>query len=331
MRGRGGAGFPTWRKWKLTRQAAGEREVRRLQRRRGRPRRLHGPQRAGGRSAQRHRGHGHRRRHDRRLAGLRLRPGRISAGRRAAEDRHGAGPGARPAGQEHPRQRLRLRAGNPHGLRGVRLRRRDGPDDLDRGQPRRAAPPAAVPRPEGPLGQAHAAEQRRDLRQRPGHHPEAAALVRPARHRKEQGHQGLRPGRGDQERRPGRSARRHAAGRPDLRHRRRDPGRQGVQGGADRRPLRRLHPQAAPQRAAGLRVARRAGRDHGLRRPDRHGRRQLHGGRRPLLPRIRPGRIVRQVRALPRGHEADAGDPQPHLRGPRRRGRRRAARSSWAR
>ena len=48
--------------------------------------------------------------------------------------------------------------------------------------------------------------------------------------------------------------------------------RQGVQGGADRRPLRRLHPQAAPERAAGLRVALRTRRDHGLRRPDRHGR-----------------------------------------------------------
>ena len=41
---------------------AGDAEIRRLQRRRRRPRRVHGPQRAGGRSAQRHRGHGHRRR-----------------------------------------------------------------------------------------------------------------------------------------------------------------------------------------------------------------------------------------------------------------------------
>ena len=34
---------------------------------------------------------------------------------------------------------------------------------------------------------------------------------------------------------------------------------------------------------------------------------------------------MRQVRPLPRGHQADAGDPQPHLRGPGRGGRRRAA------
>ncbi len=42
--------------------------------------------------------------------------------------------------------RLRFRPGNPHGFRGVRLRRRDGAVDLDRGQPGRAAPPPAVPR-----------------------------------------------------------------------------------------------------------------------------------------------------------------------------------------
>ncbi len=34
---------------------------------------------------------------------------------------------------------------------------------------------------------------------------------------------------------------------------------------------------------------------------------------------------MRQVRALPRGHQADAGDPQPHLRRAWRGGRRRAA------
>ena len=144
-----------------------QREVRRLQRRRGRPRRVHGPQRPGGRSPQRHRGHGGGRAHDRGVDGLRLRPRRVSAGGRAAPHRDRPGPPTRPAGKEHPRRRIRLQPGDPHGLRGVRLRRRDGLDDLDRGQPGRAAPPSPLPRRQRTLGQADAAEQRRDLRQRP--------------------------------------------------------------------------------------------------------------------------------------------------------------------
>jgi hypothetical protein len=86
--------------------------------------------------------------------------------------------------------------------------------------------------------------------------------------------------------------------------------RQALQGRADRRPVGRLHPAPAPERAAGLRVAAGTGRHHGLGRPDRDGRGHLHGGRGPLLPRVRAGGIVRQVRALPRRHQAHAGDPQ---------------------
>ncbi len=65
-------------------RVGGRRQVRRLQCRRRRSGGLHGPQRAGGRSAQRDRRHGHRRPHDRRLARLYLRAGRIPAGRRTA-------------------------------------------------------------------------------------------------------------------------------------------------------------------------------------------------------------------------------------------------------
>ena len=53
LRGRGGAAFPTGQKWRLARQADGRPEVRRLQRRRRRARLLHGPHRAGRRSARR--------------------------------------------------------------------------------------------------------------------------------------------------------------------------------------------------------------------------------------------------------------------------------------
>ena len=44
----GGGGFPAGRKWDGARRQTGRHEVRRLQRRRGRPRRVHGPLRHGG-------------------------------------------------------------------------------------------------------------------------------------------------------------------------------------------------------------------------------------------------------------------------------------------
>ena len=118
-----------------------------------------------------------------------------------------------------------------------------------------------------------------------------------------------------QQHRPRRGADRHAARRAHLRHRRRHPGRQGVQGRADRRPVGRLHPQAAPQRPGRLRHAAGARRHHGLGRPDRHGRGHLHGRHRPVLPGVHPGRELRQVPALPRRHQAHAGDPRAHPRG----------------
>ena len=65
LRGRGGAGFPAWLKWSLTREIRGRRAPHRLQRRRGRSGRLHGPQRSRGRPSRRSRGHDHRRLRDR--------------------------------------------------------------------------------------------------------------------------------------------------------------------------------------------------------------------------------------------------------------------------
>ena len=43
LRGRGGAGFPTARKWAAVRGGRKRRQIRDLQRRRGRPRRFYGP------------------------------------------------------------------------------------------------------------------------------------------------------------------------------------------------------------------------------------------------------------------------------------------------
>ncbi len=54
LRGRGGAGFPTGTKWEIGHRQPGRTgEVPHLQRRRGRPRRVHGPHRDGRRPAPR--------------------------------------------------------------------------------------------------------------------------------------------------------------------------------------------------------------------------------------------------------------------------------------
>ena len=47
--------------------------------------------------------------------------------------------------------------------------------------------------------------------------------------------------------------------------------------------------------------------DSGFRRHGRHGRRQLHGGRRPLFSHLHPTGVLRQVHPVPLGHQADAG------------------------
>ena len=54
----------------------------------------------------------------------------------------------------------------------------------------------------------------------------------------------------------------------------------------------------------------------------------LHGGRRPVLPRVHPARIVRQVHVLPDRHQADARGADAHHRGQGARRRHRAARGA---
>ena len=104
-----------------------------------------------------------------------------------------------------------------------------------------------------------------------------------------QRHQGVRAGRPDQQRRPGRGADGHDPARDHLQHRRRHPGRPGVQGRADGRPLGRLHPQAVPRYPDRLRIAGEDRLDHGLRRHDRHEREGLHGEHRQVLPGVHRG------------------------------------------
>ncbi len=145
--GCGGAGaraIPPGLKWGTVAKTPGAAEVRRLQRRRGRPRRLHGPQRPRERPAPRARGHGHRRLRGRRRPGLHLRPRRVPARDPPAPDRHQARPGGSGSWAADLRVAVQLPHRHPHRRRGVRLRRGDGAHGLDRGQARHAPPPAAV-------------------------------------------------------------------------------------------------------------------------------------------------------------------------------------------
>ena len=196
--------------------------------------------------------------------------------------------------------------------RRLHLRRGDGAARLARGQARQPAPEAAVPGQPGPLPGADADQQRRDALQRPAHRRERRRLVQAVRHRALAGHEGrlglrqraaprqLRdrarhPGAGDHLRPGGRPAR--GAAREGL-----VPGRlvgPGPDRGAPRPALRlRAHGRG--------RLDARLGRDHRGRRlrPDRV-RRAAPGG-------VLPPRVVRQVRAVPRGHELDREDAGAH-------------------
>ncbi len=230
-------------------QGPGHPEVRRLQRRRGRPGRVHGPQRPRERPVPDPRGDGHRRLRGPRHRGLRLLPRGVPA--RGQPPAHGdpARPAGRLAGRRHQRHVLHLRHPDPPRRGRLRLRRGDGAHRLDRGQARHPAPAAAVPGGPGPVGQPHAHQQRRDVRQRAGDHPQGRGLVRRPRPGKEHGHEGLRPRRPRRQHRPRRGPDGDDPPRDHLRHRRRDHRRAALQGRPDRRPVRRLHPRRAPRHA----------------------------------------------------------------------------------
>ena len=80
LRGRGGGGFPAGRKWDGARRQKLRQEVHRLQRRRGRPRRVHGPLHHGGQPPQRAGGHDDRGPGRGQRRGVYLRPGGVPPG-----------------------------------------------------------------------------------------------------------------------------------------------------------------------------------------------------------------------------------------------------------
>ena len=301
-------------------------EVRALQRRRGRPRGLHGPQRPRGGPARGARGHGDRRQGDRLEARLHLLPRRVPARDPPPQRGPRAGPRVGTAGEGHPGDGLRLRHRSLPGRRRLRLRRGDGADDLHRGQARHAPPEAALPGRGGPLGQAQRSEQRGDARQHRPDHPPGRRVVRQRRHRAIQGHKGLRAHGRREQRGPRGSAHGNDPGYDHLRHRRRHPRRQEVQGRPVGRALGRLHPRPAPQRLRRLREGRRARRHHGLGRSHRHERGQVRRRHGALLHGLLQGRVLRQVHPLPRGHAAHARHPDQDLQGQGQGGRHRAAR-----
>ena len=139
------------------------------------------------------------------------------------------------------------------GARRLRLRRVDGADGLARGQSRRAARevhPHGRVRLQEPADQP---QQRRDLGERAAHHQPGSGVVhvdghgRRERERVERQlrHEGVLAGRQGEQHRPHRGADGDLAARDHLRHRRRHPAGPGVQGRADRRPVRGL-PAGAP-------------------------------------------------------------------------------------
>ena len=316
LRGRGGAGFLTGLKWEFCRKVPGRPQVRHLQRRRGRPRRLHGPLDPGRRSARRARRHDHRRLCHRRApkatsTAAPSTPWPSPGSRRPSSRPTSTACWARTSWAATSRFDLHLKEGAGAFVCGEETALMASIEGR-RGEPRPRPPFPAV---SGLWDKPTNVNNVKSYAMTPQIILKGAPVVRQHRHAQVAGHRDLRPHRQDQQHRPDRSAHGHHPGRDHLRRRRRRPRRQDLQGRADRRPAGRLPAGLGAEHAGRLRLAGGGRRGHGLRRHDRGGRRHLHGGVRQVLPDLRLGRIVRQVRSLPRRRPAPAGGPDPHHRG----------------
>ena len=159
------------------------------------------------------------------------------------------------AGQRHLRDAVRLPRRHAHRRRRLRLRRGDGADGLDRGQARHAPAAPALPRREGLWERPTLINNVETFANIPPIVRKGADVVRRHRHGEEQGNQGLLADRQDPQHRPDRGADGHAAAAHRRGDGRRRARRRQDQGGADGRPVRRLHSRRAPGHAGRLRVA----------------------------------------------------------------------------
>ena len=115
---------------------------------------------------------------------------------RRLRDGHPPGRAAGLLGSQHLRHRPSTSSVDMrHRRRGVRLRRGDGADRLDRGRAGHAPAPAALPGRAGLWGSPTLINNVETFANVAADHPQRRRLVRRHRHREEQGHQGLRPGR----------------------------------------------------------------------------------------------------------------------------------------
>ena len=210
-----------------------------------------------------------------------------------------------------------LVAAHPHPSaprrRRLHLRRRVRDDRIDRGQARPAAPPAALRRAGRPVRPADAGAERRDAVLGARHRREGRRLVHLARPARAQGLPqllGLRPG--EEARRGAGAGRRHRA-RADRRVLRRHAGRPRLQGLSAGRRLgrhpagRHGRPAARFRHAGEIRLLRRVARGcHSV----RQGR---HEGRGAQPDAVLRGRELRPVHALPGRHreggQADGAGP----------------------
>ena len=304
LRGRGGAGFPTGRKWQAVRDAAGGPKYLICNADEGDPGAFMDRGVLEGDPAQRDRGDDHRRlRHRARTRAIVYvrdeYPLAVGAAERArSARRENAGPaGRRTSSARASRSDLSI----AQGRRRVRLRRGDGA----------ASPPSKASA--ASRGRGRRTRRRSGLWGKPTVHqqrgdawPTCPSSSRAAR----SGSRASAPRRARARRCSPWPARSPTPAlvevpmgttlaRDRLRHRRRHPRRAGPQGDPDRRAVRRLHPRAVARHARSTtRPSTRGRLDHGLGRHDRPGRRHLHGRHRQVLPRL-PRRTNRAASASP--------------------------------